>query len=282
MIPLLDILIILSGLSAAQAGPMRRYANTTSSVVGAMTGVAYQPHNGSPSLSLAPIEGTARLPFSELAEMPAEAFVASSTAATSTVSFEYQPLESSETTNAETSSTTHNSQNDGIPTSFWTFGDQHIGTTITITSTTYTTVSSPPHAAGSSPSEEPQHEPTHAQSPTTTTSTHRSSQKFVYDPLPSPTDSSTTDSTTSTTSGTQGFDTTSTFANPYPSETSTHEPDLPGVTTKSPELPEVTTENAPATQTQENNVPGITIVPQHPSVIYITVTDAGATTTVTA
>jgi hypothetical protein len=29
-------------------------------------------------------------------------------------------------------------------------------------------------------------------------------------------------------------------------------------------------------------IPGITIIPQNPSVIYITVTDAGATTTVTA
>ncbi|KAM0717942.1 hypothetical protein Q7P37_006274 [Cladosporium fusiforme] len=55
-------------------------------------------------------------------------------------------------------------------------------------------------------------------------------------------------------------------------------------------LPEVVTERAPATQSKQDvsasvsaNVPGITIVPHNPSVVYITttVTDAGVTTTLT-
>jgi hypothetical protein len=66
MIPLIDIWIILSGISAAQAGPMRRYANTTSHALNAMTGIAYQPYAGSPSLSLAPAHGTAVLPSSSI------------------------------------------------------------------------------------------------------------------------------------------------------------------------------------------------------------------------
>jgi hypothetical protein len=58
------------------------------------------------------------------------------------------------------------------------------------------------------------------------------------------------------------------------------------------QLPEVVMEGSQTTQEQKQYdsstalssslPPGITIVPAHPSVIYITVTDAGVTTTVTA
>jgi hypothetical protein len=61
-------------------------------------------------------------------------------------------------------------------------------------------------------------------------------------------------------------------------------------------LPEVVMEGSQTTQEQfdsslattasaavsSSSLPGITIVPAHPSVIYITVTDPGVTTTVTA
>jgi hypothetical protein len=48
--------------------------------------------------------------------------------------------------------------------------------------------------------------------------------------------------------------------------------------------PETQSQQSVATTTTDTTapIPGITIVPQNPSVIYITVTDAGATTTVTA
>jgi hypothetical protein len=46
--------------------------------------------------------------------------------------------------------------------------------------------------------------------------------------------------------------------------------------------PETQSQQSVATTTDTTAIPGITIIPQNPSVIYITVTDAGATTTVTA
>jgi hypothetical protein len=326
MIPLIDILIILSGISAAQAGPMRRYANTTSHALNAMTGIAYQPYAGSPSLSLAPAHGTAVLPSSQALKPPASIPVASSTSivvlnkasnamATSAAPFQYQPLESDSADNNGASSTMYNLQDGGPPTVFWTFGSQHIGTIVTITSTTYTTVSARPEAVESSA----QQESTTSQAVrnTTATSAHQSSWTFVYDPLTTSTDSPTTETaaspTTSETSATGAFSSPdaqttqpiSTFAYPYPSSSGTtstaapsqqsdaSESTIESSTTTSFKLPEVTTGDPSATQTQADAadagvsdtttaVPGITIVPQNPSVIYITVTDAGATTTVTA
>jgi hypothetical protein len=304
---------------------MRRYANTTSHAVNAMTGVAYQPYAGSPSLSLAPIHGTAMLPSSQALKPPLSIPAAPSTSAvvfnkasnamaTSVVPFEYQPLESDSPDNDAASSTMYNVQDGGPPTVFWTFGNQHIGTTVTITSTTYTTVSALPQAEQYSA----QQESTTSQTVqnTTATSAHQSSWTFVYDPLTTSTASPTTETQASTiasevsvtasspSSNTQPAEPTSTFSYPYPSSSSLattastaaasqqsddSDSTTESSTTSSFKLPEVTTGDASATQTQAGMVasdttavPGITIVPQNPSVIYITVTDAGATTTVTA
>ena len=325
MLPLIDILIILSGISAAQAGLIRRYVNTTSQAPNAMTGVAYRPYAGSPSLSLAPVQGITTLPFSQLAETPAEIPVTSSAAplalgetspavATRVASFEYQPQGSETNDNRETSSTPCKSQSSGPPTSFWTFGDQHVGT-VTRTSTTYITVSVPPQVVESS---SPQ-EPTTSQAQNTTTlSAPQTSQTFSFDPLPKTTDPSTTEpeATTSTAetsataspadSHTQDSSTASTFAYPYPdsdpattsptatdsqedeatetaieSSSATYYSDLPVVVTEGTP-PETKSQQSVATTSDSTAIPGITIIPQNPSVIYITVTDAGATTTVTA
>jgi hypothetical protein len=137
-------------------------------------------------------------------------------------------------------------------------------------------------------------------------------QTFSFDPLPKSTGSSTTETEASKTtadtgatdaptrSNTQDFEATSTFAYPYPSSsaatTSTtvtsQQSDATETaieTSSASKLPAVVTEGASETQSQQGMkttdttaVPGITIIPQNPSVIYITVTDAGATTTVTA
>ena len=325
MLLLVDILIILSGISAAQAGLIRRYTNTTSQAPNAMTGVAYRPYAGSPSLSLAPIQGITTLPFSQLAETPAEIPVASSAAAlplsesptaivTRVASFQYQPVGSETNDNDATSSAPCKSQSSGPPTSFWTFGDQHVGT-VTRTSTTYITVSVPPQVVESS---SPQ-EPTTSQAQNTTTlSVSQNSHTFSFDPLPKKTDPSTTEPEATTTasetsataspteSNTQdSSSTSSTFAYPYPdsdpattSSTATYpQSDAteaaidPSSATYYSDLPVVVTEGTPpetqsqqsvATTTDTTAIPGITIIPQNPSVIYITVTDAGATTTVTA
>jgi len=321
MLPLIDVLIILSGISAAQAGPIRRYTNTTSlpstAITGIATGVAYRPHAGSPSLSLAAIQGITTLPFSELAaETPAEVPVASSAATVETstavvtraASFQYQPMGSDTDDNDGTSSKPCKSRTSGPPTSFWTFGDQHIGT-VTRTSTTYITVSVPPQVVESS---SPQESSASQAQNTTTTSAPQTSPSFSFDPLPKSTDSSTTEAEATTTaaetsatdsptiSSTQdSSDATSTFAYPYPDSdaqtdtTSSSETAIePSSSTYYSDLPVVVTEGAPSeTQSQQSvatttadttAIPGITIVPQNPSVIYITVTDAGATTTVTA
>jgi hypothetical protein len=326
MLPFIDILIILSGISAVQAGPIRRYTNTTSllptAINGIATGVAYRPYAGSPSLSLAPVQGITALPFSELAaETLAEVPVASSATSlalsetstavvTRAASFQYQPMGSDTNDNDGSSSTPCKSRTSGPPTSFWTFGDAHIGT-VTRTSTTYITVSVPPQVVESS---SPQ-EPTSSQAQnTTTTSAPQTSPTFSFDPLPKSTDSSTTEIEATTTaaetsatdsptnSSTQdSSDATSTFAYPYPDSnpqdatTSTTSPSTePSSTTYYSDLPVVVTEGTPpetqsqasqqsmATTTDSTAIPGITIIPQNPSVIYITVTDAGATTTVTA
>jgi hypothetical protein len=312
MIPLIDILIILSGISAAQAGPMRRYANTTSNALNAMTGVAYQPYAGSPSLSLASSNGVTMLPSSQAWKPPPSIPVAPSTSAlivnkasnamaTNAVPFQYQPIESDSADNERASPTMYNPQDGGPPTVFWTFGNQHIGTTVTITSTTYTTVSAHPQAAESSALEELT---SSRGRNTTTTSAHQSSWTFVYDPLTTSTAFPTTKTSLSTvtsetsapflspSSNTQPTEPTSTFAYPYPSSSQPSDDSdstIESSTTTSFKLPEVTTGVPSATETQADvsasdttAVPGITIVPQNPSVIYITVTDAGATTTVTA
>jgi len=325
MLLLVDILIILSGISAAQAGLIRRYTNTTSQAPNAMTGVAYRPYAGSPSLSLAPIQGITTLPFSQLAETPAEIPVASSAAAlalsesptaivTRVASFQYQPVGSETNDNDATSSAPCKSQSSGPPTSFWTFGDQHVGT-VTRTSTTYITVSVPPQVVESS---SPQ-EPTTSQAQNTTTlSVSQNSHTFSFDPLPKKTDPSTTEPEATTTasetsataspteSNTQdSSSTSSTFAYPYPDSdpattsstatdpqsdateaaidpsSATYYSDLPVVVTEGTP-PETQSQQSVATTTDTTAIPGITIIPQNPSVIYITVTDAGATTTVTA
>ncbi|KAM0704129.1 hypothetical protein Q7P35_008362 [Cladosporium inversicolor] len=314
MLPLIDILIILSGISATQAGLIRRYANTTSQAPQAMTGVAYQPYAGSPSLSLGPIQGVTTLPFSQLAETPAAIPVASSATAlelneSSTVvvpvsaSFQYQPTSSSTNDNDGTSSTPCKSKTSLAPTSFWTFGNQHVGT-VTRTSTTYITVSVPPQAAESSSPQEP------SVQNTTATSVPQISHTFSLDPLPTSTESSATEpeviTTAADTSATDSSSATSTFAYPYPDSDSATTPSTSATdpqsdatetatesssTTYYSDLPVVVTEGTPpetqsqqsvATTTESTAIPGITIIPQNPSVIYITVTDAGATTTVTA
>jgi hypothetical protein len=316
MLPLIDILIILSEISAAQAGPIRRYANTTSQAPVAMTGVAYRPYAESPSLSLGPIQGITTLPFSQLAETPAEVPVVSSAttsalsetsaaAITGAASFEYQPPGSDAKNNDATSSTPCKSRMSGAPTSFWTFGDQHIGT-VTRTSTTYITVSVPAPVVGSSSPQEPA--ASQAQN-TTTVSVPPASPTFSFDPLPktTATDAEATATTSESISNPQSPSATSTFAYPYPTSdpatSSTAATDLqsdatetaiePSSTTYYSDLPVVVTEGTPPeTQSQQSiattttdsttAIPGITIIPQNPSVIYITVTDAGATTTVTA
>ena len=322
---LIDLLIILSGISTAQAGLIRRYANTTSQAPMAMTGVAYRPYAGSPSLSLAPVQGITTLPFSQLAETPAEIPVAPSAPTyalsesptaivTRVASFKYQPTGAETNVNDAASSAPCNSQSSGPPTSFWTFGDQHVGT-VTRTSTTYITVSVPPPEVESS---SPQ-EPTTSQALNTTAlSLSQTSHTFSFDPLPKTTDLSTTEpeATTSTAetsatasptkSSTQdSASTSSTFAYPYPdpdpattpstaadpqsdaTETATESyaptyySDLPVVVTEGIP-PETQSQQSVASTTDSTAIPGITIIPQSPSVIYITVTDAGATTTVTA
>ncbi|GAB7324426.1 hypothetical protein MBLNU13_g08357t1 [Cladosporium sp. NU13] len=326
MLPLIDILIILSGISAAQAGLIRRYVNSTSQVPQAMTGVAYQPYAGSPSLSLGPIQGITTLPFSQLVETPAEIPIASSASApalsesstaivTRVASFQYQPTGAETNDNDATSSTPCKSQSNGPPTSFWTFGDQHVGT-VTRTSTTYITVSVPPPTVESPSSQGPTISQVQS---TSTLSVSQTSHTFSFDPLAKKTDPATTESDAATTaseisatnsppkSSTQDSSSaTSTFAYPYPdsdpattsstatdpqdddatktsieSSSPTYYSDLPVVVTEGTP-PETQSQQSAATTTNSTAIPGITIIPQNPSVIYITVTDAGATTTVTA
>lgn len=368
MLPRIDILIILFTISTTQAGPLRRYVNTTSQALDAMTGVAYQPYAGSPSLSLGPVEGITALPFSQFAETPADASSASSrTIATSTVdavlastqsfgsdsphhatrtSTIYVTKTSSRPTSCSTSESqkpdttvtrtttayttvpappqvaeSHSSQaeksgqtaNDGVPTSFWTFGNPHAGVTETKTSITYTTVPAPPPIAESQSS---QTVLSSQVKNTTATSATDSGPTFVYDPLTTSTDAQTTYTTqstsasttsttdTSTTSNASHVDPTSTVDNPYPypqAPDTTTSTAPPSQTSDDPEstfdfspnssapLPEVVDGGASPTESQGDGapsdttaLPGITIVPQNPSVIYITVTDPGVTTTVTA
>ena len=312
MLPRIDILIILSGISATQAGLIRRYANTTSQAPQAMTGVAYQPYAGSPSLSLGPIQGITVLPFSQLAETPAAVPVASSVTtlelsevSTAVVpgsaSFQYQPTSSLTNDNDETPSTPCKSKTSLAPTSFWTFGDQHVGT-VTRTSTTYITVSVPPPVVESSSPQEPT---TSQAQNTTTVSVPQISHTFSFDPLPITTDSSTADPEATTiaaeTSAIDASSATSTFAYPCPTTATDSQSDAAETATEPSStyysnLPVVVTEGTPPeTQSQASQqsmaatttdataaIPGITIIPQNPSVIYITVTDAGATTTVTS
>jgi hypothetical protein len=317
MLPLIDILIILSGISAAQAGLIRRYANTTYQAAPMGTGVVYQPYAGSPSLSLAPMQGITTLPLSQPAETPAKVLAvssapsvplseASAAIATDEALFSYQPKGSDSTTNAGPTSPTCTKEISGAPTSFWTFGSQHDGT-VTITSTTYTTISVPPQVVESASPQESA--ASQAQNATTTSML---GQTFSFDPLPKSTGSSTTETEASKTtadtgatdaptrSNTQDFEATSTFAYPYPSSSAatasttvtSQQSDATETaieTSSASKLPAVVTEGASETQSQQGMkttdttaVPGITIIPQNPSVIYITVTDAGATTTVTA
>lgn len=283
---------------------MRRYANTTTQASNLMTGVVYRPYAGSPSLSLGPIQGITALPFSRLLGTPAGVPAASSTEpsthseaslsiASSAASFQYQPLQSSSADHAGAPSKTYNSQNSGIPTSFWTFGNQEFGSTVTVTSTTYETVWAAPQGGDAASAQESRSSGVHN---TTTTSAQRSSRTFVFDPLTTPpdSDSAATTETAVTTTASDSYRSPLPFPTTTPSglpsqQTDHSESTNESSSSSSTKLPEVVTEGTPTTQSQaevgaseSTVVPGITIVPQNPSVIYITVTDAGATTTVTA
>jgi hypothetical protein len=355
---LIDILIILSGISAAQAGPMRRYTNITSQISHTLsTGVAYNPVASIPALSLAPVQGITTLPFSLIAE--AQATTESAAAPTTSVqSFKYEPLESSEIT---TTPTQHKPAN--APTSFWTFGDPSRKSTVTLTSTSivyeYAQPSSP---AGGQPAGLQSSHQNAGPSNATTTCDESMSQTSIITHNPIPTINSTTaiettsalpgsstnqipssspaqpttspspstspsTSPSSTTASlppqeTQPSTTSSQFAYPYPDNSSptdavaqennananananaSADAALPMFSSKgADELPEVVMEGSQTTQeqnkysqnpattaasttaatTSSSLPPGITIVPQNPKVIYITVTDPGVTTTVIA
>jgi hypothetical protein len=339
MPPIINTLIVLSGISAAQAGPLRRYANTTSQIshTTMSTGVAYNPVASIPALSLAPVQGISTLPFSLIAEAAATESPASMT--TAVQSFKYEPLDG-----ATTSSTHH--QPASAPTSFWTFGDPNRKSTVTLTSTSivyeYAQPSSQAGQAAGLQSSQQNNNPYLSGNGTTTCSESMSQTSIVtHNPIPtnnlsslihttsvmpgstnqlpsssttmpsmSPSSSSSPPASSSTTASLpppEPKPTTSSFAYPYPDDSSpisaiaqNNDNANPSASAALPmfssqaanELPKVVMEGSQTTQEQKQYdssaalssslPPGITIVPAHPSVIYITVTDAGVTTTVTA
>lgn len=348
---LINTLIILSGISAAQAGPLRRYANTTSQIshTTPSTGVAYNPVASIPALSLAPVQGISTLPFSLIAEAAATESPASMT--TAVQPFKYEPLDG-----ATTSSTHH--QPASAPTSFWTFGDPNRKSTVTLTSTSIVYEYAQPSSQAGQPaglqSSQQGNNPYLSGNATTTCSESMSQTSIItHNPIPtnnlssmvhttsampgstnqlpsssitmpsmSPSPSSSSSSPPASSSTTASLPppkpkpTTSSFAYPYPDNSSptsaiaqnnnnnanpSASAALPMFSSKpADELPEVvmegsqtqsleqydgdvaTTVSTTASSSSSSSLPGITIVPAHPSVIYITVTDAGVTTTVTA
>jgi hypothetical protein len=323
---LINTLIVLSGISAAQAGPLRRYANTTSHISNILsTGVAYNPVASVPALSLAPVQGITTLPFSLIAE--AAATESSATTTSAVQSFKYEPLDDA---------TTSFTQPASAPTSFWTFGDPNRKSTVTLTSTSivyeYAQPSSQAGQAAGLQSSQQSNNPYLSGNATTTCSESMSQTSVItHNPIPtnnlsttiqptsalpgstsqlpssstaqptsSPTSSSTSSSsTTASLPPQEPQPTTSEFAYPYPDNTNpSSSAALPMFSPKAPdELPEVVMEGSQTTQEQyadnlattastavssSSSLPVITIVPAHPSVIYITVTDPGVTTTVTA
>jgi hypothetical protein len=323
---LINTLIVLSGISAAQAGPLRRYANTTSQISHVLsTGVAYNPVASVPALSLAPVQGITTLPFSLIAEAAATESPAIMTSAVQ--SFKYEPLD-----DATTSVTQH--QPASAPTSFWTFGDPNRKSTVTLTSTSIVYEYAQPSSQTGQPAglqSSQQNNPYLSRNATTTCSESMSHTSVItHNPIPtnnlsstiqptsalpgstsqlpssstaqptsSPTSSSTSpSSTTASLPPPEPQPTTSDFAYPYPDNTAVSSA-LPMFSPNAPdELPEVVMEGsqsqspeqydggvattASTTAASSSSLPVITIVPAHPSVIYITVTDPGFTTTVTA
>jgi hypothetical protein len=329
---LINILIVLSGISVAQAGPLRRYANTTSQIAYILsTGVAYNPVASVPALSLAPVQGITTLPFSLIAEAAATESPATTTSGVQ--SFKYEPLD-----DATTSSTHH--QPASAPTSFWTFGDPNRKSTVTLTSTSIVYEYAQPSSQAGRPAglqSSQQNNNSYLSGNATTTCSESMSQTSIitHNPIPTNNLSSTIQSTSALPSSTSQLPssstvqptssptssisssstplssttaslpppdpqpTTSDFAYPYPDNTNpSSSAALPMSSPKAPdELPEVVMEGSQTTQEQydgnpataasttvssSSSLPVITIVPAHPSVIYITVTDPGVTTTVTA
>jgi hypothetical protein len=341
MLSLIDILIVLSGISAAQAGPMRRYANTTSQISNILsTGVAYNPVASVPALSLGPTQGNTTLTLSLIVEAAA----ATESPTASVQSFKYEPLESITTTPSQ-----HQPAN--APTSFWTFGDPNRKSTVTLTSTSIVYEYAQPSSQAGQPAglqNSQQNANPYPSSNATTTCSESMSQTTVltHNPVPTgnsttaiettsalpgstnqlPSSSSATQPTTSP-SSTQSSSattsslppqepqpTTSEFVYPYPDSSPptsaiaqnndnanpSADAALPMFSSKpADELPEVVMEGetqsekpkqygqeppttASTTAASSSLPPGITIVPQNPKVIYITVTDPGVTTTVIA
>jgi hypothetical protein len=338
---IINTLIVLSGISAAQAGPLRRYANTTSQIshTTMSTGVAYNPVASIPALSLAPVQGITTLPFSLIAEAAATESPATTTGGVQ--SFKYEPLDD------VTTSFTHH-QPASAPTSFWTFGDPNRKSTVTLTSTSivyeYAQPSSQAGQAAGLQSSQQGNNPYLSRNATSTCSESMSQTSIItHNPIPtnnlsslihttsampgstdqlpsssttmpsmSPSSSSSSppassSSTTASLPPPEPKPTTSSFAYPYPDNSSptsaiaqNNDNASPSASSALPmfssqaanQLPEVVMEGSQTTQEQKQYdsstalssslPPGITIVPAHPSVIYITVTDAGVTTTVTA
>jgi hypothetical protein len=337
---IINTLIVLSGISAAQAGPLRRYANTTSQIshTTMSTGVAYNPVASIPALSLAPVQGITTLPFSLIAEAAATESPATTTVGVQ--SFKYEPLD-----DATTSFTHH--QPASAPTSFWTFGDPSRKSTVTLTSTSivyeYAQPSSQAGQAAGLQSSQQGNNPYLSRNATSTCSESMSQTSIItHNPIPtnnlsslihttsampgstdqlpsssttmpsmSPSSSSSSPPASSSTTASlpppEPKPTTSSFAYPYPDNSSptsaiaqNNDNANPSASSALPmfssqaanQLPEVVMEGSQTTQEQKQYdsstalssslPPGITIVPAHPSVIYITVTDAGVTTTVTA
>jgi hypothetical protein len=324
---LINTLIVLSSISAAQAGPLRRYANTTSQISHVLsTGVAYNPVASVPALSLAPVQGITTLPFSLIAEAAATESPATTTSGVQ--SFKYEPLD-----DAMASFTQH--QPASAPTSFWTFGDPNRESTVTLTSTSIVYEYAQPssqagQAAGLQSSQQSNNLYLSGNATTTCSESMSHTTVITHNPIPtnnlsstiqptsalpgstsqlpsssaaqptsSPTSSSTSpSSTTASLPPPEPQPTTSDFAYPYPENTNpSASAALPMFSPNAPdELPEVVMEGSQTTQEQysgnlattastavsSSSLPVITIVPAHPSVIYITVTDPGVTTTVTA
>jgi len=271
MLSLIDILMVLSSISAAQAGPMRRYTNTTTSQIShtLSIGVAYNPAASVPALSLAPIQGITTLPLSLIAEAATESHIASDAVSTSlgeapatatttdAQPFKYEPLESGVTT----SFTQHKPAN--APTSFWTFGDENRKSTVTLTSTSIVYEYAQPSAqAGelADPKASQIASPNAPENGTTTTCEESMSQTsvFTFDPVPT-TESTTVESTsalpgsTSQISSTSTTQTTDSSTTSSATELSTASSTTESSTTSSTAdaLPPVETEPAPESTTSE-------------------------------
>lgn len=290
MLPIIDILIILSGVSPAWADPLRRYSNTTLEGADRFSPAHTRDpgSNNSPPSSLPQVDGITVLPSSFLAGsqtevMPTSSALADSlessqvllSTATRSPSFRYEPLTS------DVSTASNQRGENSNPTTFKTFDAEPQATTVTIWSTTWTTV--PPNPKDtSSPSPRRPHQETDAGKSSIATSTLSKnstwSSAFIYNPIP--------------TSSSPSDESENTIITTLSEEQSRETTSLPKFSPDNDsDLPDVVTEHLSATETSRHtfidattSVPGITIIPQNPSVIYVTttVTDPGVTTTVTA